>query len=84
MKKHLLLNADSWLAVPAGHHNAVWQNVIQAEKKMQFVAEAHSHNLPAVVSKVSAGTPIHAAISMKLHSYTGRKDFKNRKICKTI
>ena len=28
-----ILNADSWLAVPAGHHNAVSQNVIQAEKR---------------------------------------------------
>ena len=28
-----ILNADSWLAVPAGQHNAVWQNVIQAEKR---------------------------------------------------
>jgi hypothetical protein len=38
--------------VLAGHHNAVWQNVIQAEKRMQFVAEAHIHNLAPVISKV--------------------------------
>jgi len=48
--------------VPAGHHNAVWQSVSQAEKRVRFVEESHSHNLPPVFSKVAAGTPNHNTI----------------------
>ena len=55
-------NVDSLLVVPAGQHNAVWQSVSQAEKRVRFVEESHSHNLPPVFSKVAAGTPNHNTI----------------------
>jgi len=48
--------------VPAGHFNAVWQSVTQAEKRVWFVEESHSHILPPVFSKVAAGTPNHNTI----------------------
>ena len=61
------LNADSWIAVPAGHHNAVWQNVIQAGKSVQLVEEARSHNLPPVISKVQGHQLMLPLSNMRLH-----------------